>query len=332
MAAPASGRARHHLDGPHRPGNASYRALGYVPIDEDDSVWGPVSTTLEYALADDALVALGAALGVAVNPALAAGASSWQALVNPVDAAVPPAPRRRQLVDPFDPDAIDGSRTQKRSGGPGFVEGTAWHYAFFAPHAVAAHAAATGGDDAYVARLQCVFDTDRFVLWNEPDLAYPYLFTHFAGQGWRTAAAVATRARASSPARTTASPATTTPARSPPGTSSALGFYPDVPDGDDYALGTPLFDRATLTLPGGGSFVIDSPHPTPGSVYVTAAALDGRPIGQRLGFADVVAGGTLHLSSARRRRRRGPARSPGASAARSGERIGSGRLGSGRTQ
>ena len=282
---------------PHRPGNASYRSLGWVPIDEQASVWGPVSTTLEYALADDALVRLGGALGVTVDPALVAGASSWRNLIDPTTQLFRPRHADGSWLDPFDPDAIEGSHMQPKSGGPGYVEGTAWSYAFFVPHAVTAHAAATGGGDAWVARLQSVFDSGRFALWNEPDIAYPYLFTHFAGQQWRTAAAVAA-ARASS---------FTTAHDGIPGNDdtgalsawyvwSALGLYPDVPDGDDYALGTPLFDRATLTLAGGTSFVIDSPHGSAASIYVNGATLDGRAVGPRLGYADLRAGGTLHLT------------------------------------
>ncbi|HEX8951137.1 MAG TPA: glycoside hydrolase domain-containing protein, partial [Polyangia bacterium] len=268
-----------------------------VPIDEQASVWGPVSTTLEYALADDALVRLGGALGVAVDPALVAGAASWKQLVDPTTLLFRPRHADGSFLDPFDPDAIDGSHSQPRSGGPGFVEGTAWHYAFFVPHDVAGHAAATGGADAYVARLQSVFDSDRFVLWNEPDIAYPYLFTHFAGQGWRTAAAVRdARARFFTTAHDGLPGNDDTGALSAWYVFSALGFYPDVPDGDDYALGTPLFARAALSLPGGASFVIDAPRSSPASVFVRAADLDGRAVGQRLGFADVVAGGTLHLA------------------------------------
>ena len=282
---------------PHRPGNASYRSRGYVPIDEEQAVWGPVSTTLEYALADDALVHLGAALGVTVDPALTAGASSWQNLVDPATLLFRPRHADGSWLDPFDPDALDGAHPQKSSGGPGFVEGTAWNYAFFVPHAVAAHAAATGGDDAYVARLQSVFDSDRFVLWNEPDIADPYLFSHFAGQGWRTAAAVRdARARFFTTAHDGIPGNDDTGALSAWYVFSALGFYPDVPDGDDYALGTPLFDRATLTHPDGTTFVIDSPHPTPASVFVTAADLDGRTVGRRLAYRDVAGGGTLHLT------------------------------------
>jgi len=283
---------------PHRPGNASYRALGYVPMEEEVAVWGPVSTTLEYALADFALGRLAAALGVPADPSLAVQAASWQNLVDPATRLFRPRNRDGSWLAPFDPDAIEGSALIKqRAGGPGFVEGTAWHYAFFAPHAVAEHAAATGGPTAYVARLQSLFDTRRFVLWNEPDVGFPYLFTRFPGQGWRTAAAVRDARAAFDTGRGGL------PGNDDAGTLSAwyvfsaLGLYPDLPAGDDYALGTPLFDRATLSLPG-GALVVESPHPTPEHVYVRSARLGGRELGQRLSHSDLAGGGTLQIEMA----------------------------------
>src|SRR5205823_2965764 len=141
-------------------------ALGYVPMEEADVVWGPVSTTLEYALADFALARLGAAIGAPVDAALAAQADDWKTLVDPATALFRPRQRDGSFLAAFDPDAADGAHPQRRAGGPGFVEGTAWNYAFFAPHAVAAHAEATGGADAYVARLQSLFDSGRFAMWN----------------------------------------------------------------------------------------------------------------------------------------------------------------------
>jgi predicted alpha-1,2-mannosidase len=278
----------------HRPGNASYRARGYVAMDESAQVWGPVSTTLEYALADDALVRLGAALGVAVDPALQKGADSWKSLIDPETQLFRPRQADGTFMTPFDPDALEGAHAQPRSGGPGFVEGTAWQYGFFVPHAVVAHAAATGGADVYVARLQTLFDSGRFAMWNEPDLGFPYLFTHFAGQGWRTAAAVQQARQAFGAGHDGI------PGNDDCGTMSAwyvlsaLGVYPDVPDGDDYAIGTPLFDRATLTVTG-GAFAIDAPHPTPDAIYVRHADVDGKDVGQRLPWAAIKPGAVLHL-------------------------------------
>lgn len=278
----------------HRPGNASYRALGFVPIDEQDAVWGPASTTLEYAVDDFALGRLAALAGQAIDPQLAAQSGSWSHLVDPSTGLLRPRHADGTFLDPFDADALDGSHPQKGSGGPGFVEGTAWHYAFAAPHAVEELAQATGGDAAFVARLQSLFDSGRFVMWNEPDIAAPWLFTRFAGQGFRTAAAVDTaRARFFGPGHDGL------PGNDDCGTLSAwyvfaaLGLYPDAPAGDDYALGTPLFDRATLILPS-GLFAIDSPHASARDIYSVSARLgDGSDPGQRLRFADLKGGGSL---------------------------------------
>ncbi|MGZ3407229.1 MAG: GH92 family glycosyl hydrolase, partial [Polyangia bacterium] len=280
---------------PHRPGNASYRALGYVPIEEASAVWGPVSTALEYALADFALTRLAAVLGVAVDPALATQPDSWKNLVDPETKLFRPRQKDGSFATPFDPDASDGSHPQPGSGGPGFVEGTAWQYGFFVPHAVTAHAAATGGADAYVARLQSMIDSGRLAMWNEPDLGFPYLFTHFAGQGWRSAAAVATARAAYGRGHDGLAGNDDGGTLSAWFVFSALGFYPDVPAGDDYALGTPLFDRATLAVEG-GSFVIASPHATADAIYVAGATLDGLDVGQRLRFSDAAAGRTLQLT------------------------------------
>jgi len=284
-------------DDAHRPGGASYRTLGYVPIEESDRVWGPVSTTLEYALADFALGRLGASLGVAVDPALATRAGSWRALVDPETALFRPRRRDGSFVAPFDPDALEGSRTQPRGGGPGFVEGTAWHYAFFAPHAhaLAEHAAATGGLAAWVARLQAFFDNRKFAVWNEPDLAFPWHFTHVEGEGWRSGPIVsATRAAAFTDGRDGL------PGNDDAGTMSAwyvlaaLGLFPDVPGTDEYAIGPPLFDRATLALDR-GTLVIEASRAGTDRVTVAGATLDGRSLGQRVRHADLARGGTLRV-------------------------------------
>ena len=41
------------------------------------------------------------------------------------------------------------------------------------------------GETMFTERLQWVFDTDRFVMWNEPDMGYPYLFTFVDGEAHR---------------------------------------------------------------------------------------------------------------------------------------------------
>ena len=57
---------------------------------------------------------------------------------------------------------------------------------------------------------------------------------------------------------------------------SALGFYPVCPGSNEYALGTPLFRKTTVHLPG-GDLVIDAPDNSAGNRYVQALRLNGKP-------------------------------------------------------
>jgi predicted alpha-1,2-mannosidase len=56
---------------------------------------------------------------------------------------------------------------------------------------------------------------------------------------------------------------------------SALGFYSVCPATDQYALGAPLFQRVTLRLINGKTFVIDAPGNGPGAPYVRNVTLNG---------------------------------------------------------
>ena len=43
-----------------------------------------------------------------------------------------------------------------------------------------------GGERKFVDKLQSVFDKENYDPANEPDIAYPYLFTYFPKEAWRT--------------------------------------------------------------------------------------------------------------------------------------------------
>lgn len=78
---------------------------------------------------------------------------------------------------------------------------------------------------------------------------------------------------------------------------SALGFYPVTPGQDTYAIGTPLFPRATLHLPGGRDFTIVTEGGGPGRPYVQAATLNGHPLTRcALAHGQLTAGGMLRFA------------------------------------
>ncbi len=77
---------------------------------------------------------------------------------------------------------------------------------------------------------------------------------------------------------------------------SAMGFYPVCPGSEDYALGTPLFDRVDIALENGKTFTIEAPGAGEGSRYIKSATLDGAALERPfLRHGDIVRGGTLHL-------------------------------------
>jgi putative alpha-1,2-mannosidase len=59
---------------------------------------------------------------------------------------------------------------------------------------------------------------------------------------------------------------------------SALGFYPVAPGSDEYALGSPLVNKAELTLENGKSFKIEAINQSDKNVYVQKVLLDGKPL------------------------------------------------------
>ncbi len=57
---------------------------------------------------------------------------------------------------------------------------------------------------------------------------------------------------------------------------SSLGFYPVTPGVDEYVIGSPLFDKATLTLENGNVFSISSKNNSKNNFYVESTRLNGK--------------------------------------------------------
>ena len=160
-----------------------------------------------------------------------------------------PRLKNKEWLQPFDPVSVNGELSWNPSGGPGFVEGNAWQYTWFVPHDINGLKEMMGGNIIFTQRLQTAFDSSHFVLWNEPDMAYPYLFNYVKGEEWRTQKAVSNNIEKYF---------NTTPSGIPGnddcGTLSAwlvfgmMGFYPDCPGSLNYAITTPSFNKITIAL------------------------------------------------------------------------------------
>jgi predicted alpha-1,2-mannosidase len=81
---------------------------------------------------------------------------------------------------------------------------------------------------------------------------------------------------------------------------AALGFYPLQVGSPHYAIGSPLFERATVRLPGGRRLVVSAPGNSARNVYVQGVRLNGRPYDKAyIDHDDLVRGGTLEFRMGR---------------------------------
>src|SRR5262249_34701323 len=77
---------------------------------------------------------------------------------------------------------------------------------------------------------------------------------------------------------------------------SALGIYSVCPGTDQYVLGSPVFNKVTITLENGHQFVIEAAGNSKSNVYISSATLNGKIYNHNwITYQDIANGGTLHL-------------------------------------
>ena len=231
-----------------RPDIDPYLAVGYVPLgfySADASGDNSVSHALEYYIADYALSLLAADLGHAEDAEkFRAQSLQYKHYYCPEFGTLRPLQKDGTFLEPFNP-----RQGENFEPVPGFHEGSAWNYTFYVPHDVLGLAKVMGGRKAFVNKLQRVFDEGLYDPANEPDIAYPYLFSYFKGEEWRTAKIVSELLDKHYTTRPDG-----IPGNDDTGTMSAwavfsmMGFYPDCPGDPSYTLTTPRFDRIEITL------------------------------------------------------------------------------------
>lgn len=280
-------------DNPMRPDIDPYISSGYIPIGHyaaDMSGDNSVSHALEYYVADHALAWLAEERGDAEFAAeLRRRAAGYKNYYSSESGTLRPRMADGSFLTPFSP-----RQGENFEPVPGFHEGSAWNYTFYVPHDVEGLARLMGGRRNFVDKLQRVFDEELYDPANEPDIAYPYLFSRFRGEEWRTQREVK---RLTDKYFTTAPDGI--PGNDDTGTMSAwavfsmLGLYPDCPGEPYYTLTSPAFDRAEIETPQ-GTLVIEARRPSADAWYIGSMSLGGRPLTRyRISHDELMRGGKL---------------------------------------
>jgi predicted alpha-1,2-mannosidase len=231
-----------------RPDADPYYSRGYVPMGQyaaDMSGDNSVSHALEYYIADASLANLAEALGKKSDAKRFRQQSlGYRHYYSKESGTLRHINYDGTFLTPFDPkDGADFSNA------PGFHEGSAWNYTFYVPHDVKGLARLMGGNKQFVKKLQRVFDEGLYDPANEPDIAYPYLFTYFKGEEWRTQKIVRQLID-----KYFSDQPNGIPGNDDCGTMSTwlifsmMGIYPDCPGSPSYAVTEPVFDEVTLHL------------------------------------------------------------------------------------
>jgi putative alpha-1,2-mannosidase len=75
---------------------------------------------------------------------------------------------------------------------------------------------------------------------------------------------------------------------------NAMGIYSVCPGTDQYVLGSPLFNKVTLTLEDGKEFIIEAEDNSAENIYIHSAALNGEAFSKNwITYADIMQGGVL---------------------------------------
>lgn len=278
-----------------RPDANDYFSKGYVPLREqfDNSV----SHALEYYIADWNLSRFAQALGKKEDAKLFYDRSMGYKHYYCKDfGTLRPIMPDGTFYAPFDP-----KQGENFEPSPGFHEGNAWNYTFYVPHDIKGLAKLMGGQKKFVDKLQSVFDQGNYDAANEPDIAYPYLFSYFKGEAWRTQKEVHKILKTGYHNAPNGVPGNEdTGTMSTWAIFSMLGFYPACPGDVNFVLTSPTFDKVTIHLDEkyypAGKLVIESKHTSPDAIYIKSIKAGGKKLkGFTISHQDLVNAGTLEF-------------------------------------
>ncbi len=204
-------------------------------------------------------------------------------------------------------------------GGP-YTEGNAWHWLWSVFHDVNGLIGLLGGKEKFTTKLDSVFtepptvntgsyggmihemtemvnaEMGQYAHGNQPIQHMVYLY-NYASQPWKAQFHV----------RNIMNKLYNSTENGYPGDEdqgqtsswyvlSALGFYSVCPGTSEYVIGSPVFEKATITLENGKKFVIKATNNSPKNCYIGATRLNGKNYTAKfLEHTDILKGGMIEF-------------------------------------
>ena len=202
-------------------------------------------------------------------------------------------------------------------GGP-FTEGNAWHWEWSVFHDIQGLINLLGGPQNFNAKLDSVFsvpnkvkvgtyggmihemtemvmaDMGQYAHGNQPIQHMIYLY-NYGGQPWKAQQHVREVMRKLYNSTENGYPGDEDQGQTSSWyVLSALGFYGVCPGTEQYVMGSPVFEKATITMENGNKFIINAKNNNATNVYIQSAALNGKTYTYNwLTYDDIMQGGRL---------------------------------------
>ena len=280
------------------------KQLGYIPADKTVE---SVAMGLEYAIDDWCIAAMAKALGKTEDYELfSKRAEYYKQYFDPTIKFMRGKLSNGSWRTPFNPIS-----SQHREDD--FCEGNSWQYTWLVPQNPEGLIEIHGGETAFITKLDSLFTLPsdqvegassdisgligQYAHGNEPSHHTTYLYA-FAGEQWKTAEKVREICR-------------TMYTDQPDGLCgnedcgqmsawyvlSSMGIYPVNPANGAYVLGSPLFDKAEIGLPGGKAFSIVAENNSNKNLFIQSVTLNGKPyIKSFITHKQILEGGELVLT------------------------------------
>lgn len=284
-------------------GLKAIREVGYIPAEEESE---SVAKALEYAVGDWCIAQVAQKLGKTDDyEYFMKRANGYKQYFDTERQFMRGKVSEGKWREPFNPKYS----THREDD---YCEGNAWQYTWLVPQDVEGLVGLFGSEDSFYKKLDSLFTIDsdlgpgasvdisglvgQYAQGNEPGHHTPYLFS-YVGKPWRTA-------------ELTRHIISTYFNDKPDGLCgnedcgqmsawyifTSMGFYPVNPAGGAFVLGSPIFDKVSITLPNCKTFNVIAENGGPQNIYIQGARFNGQPYTKSfITYKDIMAGGELIL-------------------------------------
>lgn len=296
-----------------RLGAEYYNNLGYVPYNV--GIKENTARTLEYAYADFCIWKLAQELGKTEEEIelFKQRARNFHNVYDPENKLMRGKNEDGTFQSPFSP----------YKWGDAFTEGNSWHYTWSVFQDIEGLKQLMGGNNDFVAMLDSVFvvppifddsyygfpiheiremqiaGMGNYAHGNQPIQHMVYLY-NYSDQPWKTQA----RVREVLSKLYSYQPDGYCGDEDNGQTSawyvfSSMGFYPVCPGTDEYVLGSPLFNKISVTMENGNEFIIEAENNSEKNVYINDVVLNGESYNKNyLTHDNILNGGKLIFNMA----------------------------------